>query len=146
MIITTANCLSVLPNTALSVKSTPELLYALSLHSATMNTSTLITLCTLISCILTDHHYSMLLTKQHVFKLHAGSTMIGYVIVLADGYNNCNLIHWSSIKCRRVTRSVIASELYAMGHGFDYACVLKHTLDNIYTPYKQWHTNYNLYK
>jgi len=59
------------------------------------------------------------------------SSQIGYVIVLADGYNNCNLIHWSSIKCRRVTRSVIASELYAMGHGFDYACVLKHTLDNI---------------
>jgi hypothetical protein len=58
------------------------------------------------------------------------SSQIGYVIVLADD-DRCNLLHWSSIKCRRVTRSVIALELYAMGHGFDYACVLKHTLDSI---------------
>jgi hypothetical protein len=59
------------------------------------------------------------------------SSQIGYVIALADSSNNCNLLHWSSVKCRRITRSVIASELYAMGHGFDCACVLKHTLDNM---------------
>jgi hypothetical protein len=59
------------------------------------------------------------------------SSQIGYVIVLADGSNNCNLLHWSSIKYRWITRSIIASELYAMGYGFDYACVLKHTLDNM---------------
>ena len=58
------------------------------------------------------------------------SSQIGYVIVLAND-DHCNLLHWSSIKCRRVTRSVIALELYAIGHGFDYACVLKHTLDSI---------------
>lgn len=59
------------------------------------------------------------------------SSQIGYVIVLADNDNNCNIIHWSSIKCKRVTRSVIASELYAMVHGFDATCALKDTLDKI---------------
>jgi hypothetical protein len=59
------------------------------------------------------------------------SSQIGYVIVLADNDDNCNIIHWSSVKCKRVTRSVIASELYAMSHGFDTTCALKDTLDKI---------------
>jgi hypothetical protein len=59
------------------------------------------------------------------------SSQIGYVIVLADNSNNCNIVHWSSVKCKRVTRSVIASELYAMAHGFDTTCALKDTLDKI---------------
>jgi hypothetical protein len=59
------------------------------------------------------------------------SSQIRYVIVLADGSNNCNLLHWLSIKCQRITRSIITSELYAMGYGFDYTCVLKHTLNNM---------------
>jgi hypothetical protein len=59
------------------------------------------------------------------------SSQIGFIIVLADD-DHCNLIHWSSVKCRRITRSVIASELYAMAHGFDSACVLKDTLDKLF--------------
>ncbi|KAI1000189.1 hypothetical protein K3495_g8009 [Podosphaera aphanis] len=59
------------------------------------------------------------------------SSQIGYLIILADEYDNSNIIHWSSIKCKRITRSVIASELYAMSHDFDVACVLKHSLDKI---------------
>jgi hypothetical protein len=59
------------------------------------------------------------------------SSQIGYITVLADDNDNCNIIHWSSVKCKRVTRSVLASELYAMVHGFDTACVLKDTLDKI---------------
>lgn len=59
------------------------------------------------------------------------SSQIGFVIVLADKHNNANIIHWSSIKCKRVTRSVLASELYAMAHGFDTGIVLKTTLEKI---------------
>ncbi|KAI1008166.1 hypothetical protein K3495_g77 [Podosphaera aphanis] len=59
------------------------------------------------------------------------SSQLGYLIVLADEHNNCNIIHWSSVKCKRITRSVIASELYAMCQGFDTACVLKDTVDKI---------------
>jgi hypothetical protein len=47
------------------------------------------------------------------------SSQIGYVIVLADADNNANVIHWQSKKCKRVTRSVLASELYALSLGFD---------------------------
>ncbi|KAI0998841.1 hypothetical protein K3495_g9356 [Podosphaera aphanis] len=58
------------------------------------------------------------------------SSQIRFIIVLTD-YRNCNIIHWSSTKCKRVTRSVLASELYAMVAGFDAACVVKHTVDSI---------------
>lgn len=58
------------------------------------------------------------------------SSQIGFVIILADDHH-CNLIQWSSSKCKRVTRSVLASELYAMIYAFDAACVLKFTLDAI---------------
>jgi hypothetical protein len=42
-----------------------------------------------------------------------------------------NIVHWSSVKCKRVTRSVLASELYAMVHGFDIGIAIKTTLDKI---------------
>lgn len=58
------------------------------------------------------------------------SSQIGYVIILADD-QHCNLLQWSSTKCKRVTRSVLASELYAMINAFDAACVLKYTIDLI---------------
>jgi hypothetical protein len=59
------------------------------------------------------------------------SSQIGYVIVMADSNNRANIIHWSSIKCKRVTRSVLASELYAMTHGFDIGTAIKSTIDRI---------------
>ncbi len=34
------------------------------------------------------------------------TSQIGYVICLADQFNKVNIIHWSSTKCKRVTRSV----------------------------------------
>lgn len=59
------------------------------------------------------------------------SSQIGYVIVLADEENNANILHWSSIKCKRITRSVLASETYAMAHGFDAAAVIKSTITQL---------------
>jgi hypothetical protein len=59
------------------------------------------------------------------------SSQMGYIIVLADSTNTANIIHWSSTKCRRVTRSVLASELYGMAHGFDMGAAIKSTLDKI---------------
>ncbi|KAI0996915.1 hypothetical protein K3495_g11268 [Podosphaera aphanis] len=68
------------------------------------------------------------------------SSQIGFVIVLAnesmekDEFKICgNILHWSSIKCRRVTRSVLASELYAMVHGTDIAIAISTTLKMITT-------------
>ena len=59
------------------------------------------------------------------------SSQIGYVVVLADATNQANILHWSSIKCKRVTRSVLASELYAMAHGFDIGAAIKSTIEAI---------------
>jgi hypothetical protein len=57
------------------------------------------------------------------------SSQIGYILVLADGAGHANILHWSSIKCKRVTRSVLASELYAMVHGFDIGASIKFTIE-----------------
>ena len=59
------------------------------------------------------------------------SSQIGYVLVLADASNRANILHWSSIKCKRVTRSVLASELYGLVHGFDIGVAVKTTIDLI---------------
>ena len=68
------------------------------------------------------------------------SSQIGYVIVLgneqtrpemAEFTPDGNLLHWSSTKCKRATRSVLASEIYGMVNGFDLGFVLKHTLGTI---------------
>jgi hypothetical protein len=58
------------------------------------------------------------------------SSQIGYVIVLAD-QDNANILHWSSTKCKRVTRSVLASELYAMSNAFDISSAIKSTIEKI---------------
>ena len=59
------------------------------------------------------------------------SSQIGFVTILMDNNNNDNIIHWSSIKCKRVTRSVLASELYAMAYGFDSGTAIKSTISKI---------------
>lgn len=62
---------------------------------------------------------------------HDYSSQIGFVITLVDDSNKANIIHWSSIKCKRVTRSVLASELYGMAHGFDIGATIKSTVEKI---------------
>ncbi len=39
-----------------------------------------------------------------------------------------NILHWFSIKCKRMTRSVLTVELFAMIHDFDVDSILKSTL------------------
>ena len=60
------------------------------------------------------------------------SSQLGYVIALRDASGKCNVVHWSSSKCRRVTKSVLAAELYALVLGFDVASCIKATVDKIY--------------
>jgi hypothetical protein len=59
------------------------------------------------------------------------SSQIGYVIALTDMENNANILHWSSTKCKRVTCSVLASELYGMVNGFDIGGAIKETIEKI---------------
>jgi len=62
---------------------------------------------------------------------HDLSSQIGFVITLADKDNRANILHWLSIKCKRVTRSVLASKLYGMAHGFDTGAAIKATIEKI---------------
>ena len=57
------------------------------------------------------------------------SSQIGFILVLIDATGQANILHWTSIKCKRVTRSVLASELYAIAHGFDSSASIKPTIE-----------------
>jgi hypothetical protein len=63
----------------------------------------------------------------NTFDLHS---QIDYVVCLIDDVH-INLIHWSSIKCKRVIRSVLAAELYAMINDFDVEVVIKSIIEHI---------------
>jgi hypothetical protein len=52
-------------------------------------------------------------------------SLIDYVICLADSINTTNILHWFSIKCKQITRSVLTIELFAMIHDFDIDSMLK---------------------
>ena len=63
------------------------------------------------------------------------SSQIGFVIFLANETSTTenftmtgNIIHWSSTKCKRVTRSVLASEIYAMASGVDMGIAINATI------------------
>jgi hypothetical protein len=57
-------------------------------------------------------------------------SQIAYVICLIDDHK-ANIIHWSSIKCKKVIRSVLAAKLYAMRNEFDADSVIKSTIQRI---------------
>ena len=56
---------------------------------------------------------------------------IGYVIVLVDVTKKANIIYWSLIKCKRVIRSVLASELYKIAYSFNITVAIKSTVDKV---------------
>lgn len=65
------------------------------------------------------------------------SSQIGYIIIIANEEMNPvenifkingNIITWTSVKCKHVTRSVPASELYAKVHGVDAVISLSTTM------------------
>jgi hypothetical protein len=52
------------------------------------------------------------------------SSQIDYVICLADNIYT-NILHWSSIKCKKMTRNVLTIKLFVMIYNFDVDSVLK---------------------
>ena len=61
------------------------------------------------------------------------SSQIGYVIVLGNESTDTdnsnftltgNIVHWSLTKCKRITRSVLASEIYGMANGVDIGFII----------------------
>ena len=56
---------------------------------------------------------------------------IRYVLVMADTNRRANILYWSSTKYKRVTRSVLAFELYGIAHGFNIGAFVKSTIDRV---------------
>lgn len=67
------------------------------------------------------------------------SSQIGYVIAIGNESKllntqtkiTANILHWSSTKCKRVTKSVLASEIYAMTAGADIGYSIARTINDI---------------
>ncbi len=66
----------------------------------------------------------MIFTNSSFVNNNDLSSQIDYVICLTDA-THANIIHWFSIKCKRVTRNVLAVELFVMIHDFDVHSILK---------------------
>lgn len=56
---------------------------------------------------------------------------MGNVICLANATNKGNVIHWSLIKYKKVTYSVLATKLYTMVYRYDIRVVIKVMLEKI---------------
>ena len=59
------------------------------------------------------------------------SSQIRALLVAANANNDANILYWVFVKCKRVTRSVLASELLGMVYRFDMAHLIKTTLNLI---------------
>jgi hypothetical protein len=60
------------------------------------------------------------------------TSQLGFSIFLTDKTGRCNLVHASSHKCRRVTRSILGGEVLAFADAFDYAYTLRHNLEHMF--------------
>lgn len=59
------------------------------------------------------------------------SSQLGFMIYLVDASGRCSLIHWQSKKSRRVTRSTMAAEIFALCNGFDAGFAFKDMVEEI---------------
>ena len=46
-------------------------------------------------------------------------------MVLVDLLNKANIVYWSSVKCKRITKSVLAFKLYTMAYSFNISVAIK---------------------
>lgn len=74
----------------------------------------------------------LVLASEASFENAPGSkSQLGYVIMIFDDDNNCNIIHYGSNRCTRIARSVMADELHDLTLGLDYGFVRKELLEDI---------------
>jgi hypothetical protein len=59
------------------------------------------------------------------------SSQMGYIVFLTDGQNRCAPMAYKSVRCKRVTRSVLAAEAIAFAEGFDQGYTLKNDLQEL---------------
>jgi Reverse transcriptase (RNA-dependent DNA polymerase) len=59
------------------------------------------------------------------------SSQMGYIVFLTDGKHRCAPMAYKSVKCKRVTRSVLAAEAIAFAEGFDQGYTLKNDFQEL---------------
>lgn len=76
------------------------------------------------------------------------TSQLGYLITLMDEHGKTNIIHYGSIKAKRVARSVLAAELFSMVHAFDISTTMRLTLNMVFNrlvPLKLYTDSKSLY-
>lgn len=79
----------------------------------------------------TESSEIMVFTDATLANNSDSSSQIGFVIILRDKFGACNMLAYSSKKCRRVTHSSLTGELMAFTAGFDAAYVMKHDFEDM---------------
>lgn len=58
------------------------------------------------------------LTEASFSNAKGLKSQLGYVLVLVDSRSRGNIVHYGSNQCKRIARSVMASEIHALVLGF----------------------------
>lgn len=53
------------------------------------------------------------------------------VVTIADSSNMVNIVHYSSVKTKRVTRNMLVVKLFALAHAIEFAITLRETINEI---------------
>ena len=59
------------------------------------------------------------------------TTQLGFIVILTDSAERANVIHYTSRKSRRVVRSCLGGETYALADALDICMALKHDLEEM---------------
>lgn len=73
----------------------------------------------------------MLVTDASFANARSLKSQLGYIILMVDDEDNCNVVHYGSNRCRRVVQIVMVAELFALILGFDYALVVRDILEDM---------------
>lgn len=60
------------------------------------------------------------------------TSQLGYVTKLVDAPGKANVLHYSSVKSKPVTRCVLSAKMFAARNAFVYARTLRETLNEIF--------------
>lgn len=71
------------------------------------------------------------LTDGYFVNVRDMKSQLVLLILMMDASDKANILHYCSNRCRRVTRSVMTSEIQALAFGFDYYFFIRDMVDYI---------------
>lgn len=73
----------------------------------------------------------LLVTDESFRNARGMKNQLGFFVMMADKSVNANIVHYGSIRCRRVTKSIMESEIRGLLLGFDFAYAIRDMLVEI---------------